>query len=450
MDVLAAMFLAAESAGAIRDLSAAGLKHRVSLYADDLVVFARPEVRELQAIRDILRCFSSASGLKVNFTKSTAAPIRCSPAALLQVTPLLDCPIKALPATYLGLPLTVLKLTKTDLQPVIDKLAAKLAFWKARLMSRDGRVGYVRAVMAASVVYHLMALDVDPWFIKAVDKLRRGFMWAGREEAHGGNCLVAWNAVCAPKCIGGLGLHNLKKLHAALRARWIWLQKTNASKPWSGMHFAVVPDAVAIFNASVRIHVRSGSHILFWEDPWLGGVNVAAIAPAVLAMVRPSLVKKRLVSDGLPGDAWVRDITGELSVDAVVQYLHLWDAVHGVVLSEGEDSFTWKWTADGQFSTRSAYRAFFNGSTVLPGARQLWHSFTPFKYRFHAWLALRGRCWTADRRLRKGLPSHTLCPLCSAANETLDHLSLQCPFAIAIWTGVLQHARIGILPPADS
>ncbi|KAK1695700.1 hypothetical protein QYE76_012397 [Lolium multiflorum] len=144
MDVLAAMFLAAERTGAIRDLSAVGLKHRVSLYADDMVVFARPEVCELQAIRDILGCFGSASGLEVNFTKSTAAPIRCSPAALLQVTPLLDCPIKALPTTYLGLPLTVRKLTKTDLQPVIDKLAAKLAFWKARLMSWDGRVGYVQ------------------------------------------------------------------------------------------------------------------------------------------------------------------------------------------------------------------------------------------------------------------------------------------------------------------
>jgi hypothetical protein len=47
----------------------------------------------------------------------------------------------------------------------LDKLANKLAFWKARLMSRDGHVAYVRAVMEASVVYHLMALDVDPWFL---------------------------------------------------------------------------------------------------------------------------------------------------------------------------------------------------------------------------------------------------------------------------------------------
>jgi hypothetical protein len=30
---------------------------------------------------------------------------------------------------------------------------------------------YVQAIMTASVVYHLLALDVDPWFIKDVDKL---------------------------------------------------------------------------------------------------------------------------------------------------------------------------------------------------------------------------------------------------------------------------------------
>jgi hypothetical protein len=38
--------------------------------------------------------------------------------------------------------------------------------------------------MAASVVYQLVALDVDPWFLHAVDKLQRGFLWAGKNEAN--------------------------------------------------------------------------------------------------------------------------------------------------------------------------------------------------------------------------------------------------------------------------
>jgi hypothetical protein len=90
-------------------------------------------------------------------------------------------------------------------------------------------------------------------------------------------------------------------------------------------------------------------------------------------------------------------------------------------------------------------------TTALPGAAHVWHSFTPFKHRFHAWLSLRRRCWTADRRLRRGLPSHVLCPLCGTVDETADHISLQCAFSHAIWTGFGRRAGLDLPPPsADS
>ncbi|KAM0823087.1 hypothetical protein ACQ4PT_071122 [Festuca glaucescens] len=342
--------------------------------------------------------------------------------------------------------------TKAELQPILDKLANKLAFWKAHLMSRDGRVAYVRAVMAASVVYQLMALDVDPWFLQAVDKLRRGFLWEGKNEAHAGNCMVAWDAVCTPKYLGGLGLPKLRWMHSALRACWIWLQHIDHSRPWAGFMFAVCADATSMFRASVAITVGSGVNMLFWEDPWINGLSMAALVPEVLKLGRPGVIQHRKVSDGLPHNAWVQDIAGELSVyavmqflklwaavgvvspsgdagefvwkwtadgkfmkqsaycaffhgttalpdiagelsvDAVVQFLKLWAAVGTVSLSRDADEFVWKWTADGKFMTQSAYRAFFHGTTALPGAAQVWNSFAPFKFWFHAWLALRRRC----------------------------------------------------------
>jgi hypothetical protein len=49
-----------------------------------------------------------------------------------------------------------------DVQPLIDKLARMLPFWKARLLTREGRLSYVQTVMTASAIYHLLALDVDP------------------------------------------------------------------------------------------------------------------------------------------------------------------------------------------------------------------------------------------------------------------------------------------------
>jgi mannosylglycoprotein endo-beta-mannosidase len=190
MDVLSAMFRAAERAGVLPPLPA-GLRHRVSLYADDVVVFAAPSTAELSVVKGILQCFGDGSGLHVNFQKSSVAPIQCSQEVVDHVSASIDCPIRQLPCTYLGLPLSLKKLRKEDLQLVLEKLARKLAFWKAKLLTKDGRVAFVQAVMTASVIYQLMALDIEPWFFKAVDRLRRGFLWAGKPDARGGCCLVA-------------------------------------------------------------------------------------------------------------------------------------------------------------------------------------------------------------------------------------------------------------------
>jgi hypothetical protein len=46
MDTLARMFNEAERRGVLEDLTAVGIKHRVSLYVDDVVVFAKPAEAE--------------------------------------------------------------------------------------------------------------------------------------------------------------------------------------------------------------------------------------------------------------------------------------------------------------------------------------------------------------------------------------------------------------------
>jgi hypothetical protein len=85
MDVLAIMFDATVRAGTLPALPA-GLKHRVSLYADDVVVFARPDKEELGVIRALLECFGDAFGLHVNYGKSAAAPIRYDDEAVDAIT----------------------------------------------------------------------------------------------------------------------------------------------------------------------------------------------------------------------------------------------------------------------------------------------------------------------------------------------------------------------------
>ncbi|KAM0925385.1 hypothetical protein ACQ4PT_004192 [Festuca glaucescens] len=243
-------------------------------------------------------------------------------------------------------------------------------------------------------------------------------------------------------------------MNTALRASWVWLKKTESSKPWSGLDVQVCKDSLALFNASIRIELGGGTSVLFWEDAWIGGLTAAAIAPSLLKLVWPAVRRRRTVRDGLAGNSWALDISGTLTVDAIVQYLWLWAAVRRVPFDDGDalapDSFRWKWRGDGQFTSRTAYRVLFHGTTGLPGAHLIWSSFAPLKYKMHAWLALRRRCWTADRRLRRGLPSHTLCPLCGTANETLDDISLHYGYARGVWSGLVNRLGLPDISPVGT
>ena len=102
--------------------------------------------------------------------------------------------------------------------PWIEKVADKLPGWKASLMNRAGRITMVRFVLSAIPVYLLIAINVPKWFIKAIDKIRNGFIWKGKEQANGGCCLVASEKVMRPLFLGGLGIVNLEIMTWALQA----------------------------------------------------------------------------------------------------------------------------------------------------------------------------------------------------------------------------------------
>jgi hypothetical protein len=98
----------------------------ISLYADDVVLFCHPIASDLDAVREILRLFGRASGLNVNFSKSSASLLRCSQVMVTPLLTQLGCPIVDLPITYIGIHLTLQRPTGAHLQPVIDNIARRL------------------------------------------------------------------------------------------------------------------------------------------------------------------------------------------------------------------------------------------------------------------------------------------------------------------------------------
>jgi mannosylglycoprotein endo-beta-mannosidase len=196
MDVLGHMISKAASDGLLLPLSRRPLQHRIYIYADDVVLFLRPAVEEINVTMDILNLFGEATGLRTNLQKSNVLPIRCKENELAIVQSLLPCALTDFPCKYLGLPLSLKKLTKEQVQPIIDRIADQLPGWKANLMTKAGRMVQVQFVLTGMLIYMLMAVDLPAWAIKAVDKIKRGFLWKGRRNAQGGHCIIAWLKVC--------------------------------------------------------------------------------------------------------------------------------------------------------------------------------------------------------------------------------------------------------------
>jgi hypothetical protein len=143
-------------------------------------------------------------------------------------------------------------LRKADLLLLIEKIARKLATWKALLLTQSGRLILIKSVLTAIAVYHILSLDLPPWVLDCINKICRSFFWHGSKEARGGQCLVAWNQVCKPLNLGGLGIHNLKVLNDALRMRWRWLEREGQLRSWHGLEFSISPEAEDTFQAACQ------------------------------------------------------------------------------------------------------------------------------------------------------------------------------------------------------
>jgi hypothetical protein len=414
------MISKAASEGLLLPLSRRPLQHRISIYADDVVLFLRPAVEEINVTMDILNLFGEATGLRTNLQKSNVLPIRCKENELAIVQSLLPCALTDFPCKYLGLPLSLKKLTKEQVQPIIDRIADQLPGWKANLMTKAGRMVQVQFVLTGMLIYMLMAVDLPGWAIKAVDKIRRGFLWKGRRNAQGGHCIIAWLKVCRPKELGGLGISDIKTLSWALRMRWVWLQKTEPDRPWAALPIHVPVQVREFFAAAIYSEVGDGAKTLFWTDRWLYGQSISDLAPQLFATVTVRRRKKRTVQEALTNYAWILDIHGALTVRVLVEYLQLWDILYDFQLQpDSEDKHIWRLSTNGQYSAKSAYEGYFLGSTLFGPWDKIWKTWAPPKCRFFMWLVAHKRCWTADRLNRRSLPHPAHCILCDQETETV-------------------------------
>jgi hypothetical protein len=147
------------------------------------------------------------------------------------------------------------------LQPLIDKVANHLSFWMGQLMNHSGRLALIKTTLSATSTHLAINLGLPPWFLKALEKIMKGFLWSGTDSVQGGKCLVAWGCVQRPLELGGLGILDPKLFGQALRVRWLWLQFADPDHYRSALPCPEDPTTVAFFYASTRVVL--GNSLIF-------------------------------------------------------------------------------------------------------------------------------------------------------------------------------------------
>ncbi|KAJ4762686.1 RNA-directed DNA polymerase (Reverse transcriptase) [Rhynchospora pubera] len=201
-------------------------------YADDTLIFASANSAALRVLKFVLHLFQKVSGLLVSEQKSTIVPVNLSEQQAVVLLEFFGYAQAALPMLYLGLPLTIGRPDRSCYQPLITKIQQRLQGWKSKLLSRAGRLTLVSSVLTAIPTYFMSVFLLPKWLIKSVDKERSRFLWGsnmvGKQKVH----LMAWNRICLPKAVGGLGIKELQLQNQALLLRWIWKLYTDRSSLW--------------------------------------------------------------------------------------------------------------------------------------------------------------------------------------------------------------------------
>jgi hypothetical protein len=135
----------------------------------------------------------------------------------------------------------------------------------------------VKATLSAIPIHMSIALDLSTWAIESIDKLRRAFIWCGSKAAAGGKYKVAWETICRPRDLSGLGVSDLRCADVTLRVCWEWQARTEdrSSLRIDERAVVVVFQAATVFNLGIGNppsfgltdgSMAQGSRTLHWHS----------------------------------------------------------------------------------------------------------------------------------------------------------------------------------------
>jgi hypothetical protein len=171
-------------------------------YAYDTILFSDIGRTNLENLKNTLDIFEKISGMRINFHKSELIPLNLDMGQTHEIAHLFSCPVGNFPIKYLGIPLRYEKLSREDIQPLVDKILRRVSGWRGKLLSYAARVTLVQTCIASIPVYLLSFIKFTEWEIKTISSQMANCLWNDNEDKHRWH-LANWESISMCKELGG-------------------------------------------------------------------------------------------------------------------------------------------------------------------------------------------------------------------------------------------------------
>ncbi|XP_074291895.1 uncharacterized protein LOC141618709 [Silene latifolia] len=159
------------------------------MFADELLLFFRGDIRSVLTLMTVFQCFSAASGLSISNEKSNIILNGIAREYEIEILAHTGFKKDKLPFKYLGVQISHKRLTKLNCNILVDKMVARIRGWNKRKISYSGRLV--------------------------------NFLWEW-DDSYSKAPLVAWNTLCKGKLFGGLGIVDTKQWNIDAVGKLVW------------------------------------------------------------------------------------------------------------------------------------------------------------------------------------------------------------------------------------
>jgi hypothetical protein len=115
-------------------------------------------------------------------------------------------------------------------------------------------------------------------------------------------------------------------------------------------------------------------------------MNGSTLKSLASGLYKKSKRKKLTVHEALQQNRWIAHILLLQSSQEIHKFVKLWELLTGVHLVDNtEDTISWRWTTNGDYTTKSAYRIQFEGCYSKLKLSPIWKAKAEAKCHFFAW-----------------------------------------------------------------